>query len=106
MLNDLLIIVVLAIISQAVVQQIKNLLRFHKGKYFHDKINFKVLVSMIISLVLCLTYHVDLLVLLGLTASVPFVGQLITGVIISGGASLTHNLISQLLELKNVKSDE
>lgn len=99
-MNELITIAILAIISQSVVDQLKRAIKFHKGKYYREKVNFKVITSMVVSIVLCLSYRVDLLVLLGLTTSLPIVGQLITAIIISGGSVYVHDLVSKLNELK------
>ena len=41
-MNDLILVIITAIVVQAVVQQIKNLVKFHKGKWFKNIINLKV----------------------------------------------------------------
>lgn len=105
-MNELITIVILAIIAQSVVDQLKRAIKFHKGKYYREKINLKVITSMVVSVVLCLSYRVDLLVLLGLSTSLPIIGQLVTAIIISAGASGVNDLISKLNELKGNKKGE
>lgn len=100
-MNELITIVILAIIAQSVVDQLKRAIKFHKGKYYREKINLKVITSMVVSVVLCLSYRVDLLVLLGLSTSLPIIGQLVTAIIISGGAVYVHDLISKFNALKD-----
>lgn len=102
-MNDLILVIITAIVVQAVVQQIKNLVKFHKGKWFKNIINLKVLASMIASFLVCLAYNVDLLALLGFTSAIPYVGAIITAIVVSGGSTLIHEIISQIREAKGDK---
>lgn len=102
-MNDLILVIITAIVVQAVVQQIKNLVKFHKGKWFKNIINLKVVVSMIASFLVCLAYNVDLLALLGFTSVVPYIGSVITAIVVSGGSTLIHELISQIKDARGEK---
>ena len=102
---ELVMVVIVAIICQYVVDQIKKLFRFHKGRYFKNIINLKILVSMICSLFICIAYQIDMLALLGLTTTVPLVGQIITSVIVSAGSTTVHELVGKINETRE-KDDE
>ena len=106
MVNDLVIIVVLAVISQAVVDQLKKAFKFHTGKWYKNKINIKIVISILISLILCISYNIDLLSLLGMTTFVPLIGEIVTAVIISSGASSVHNILSEFEDLRTAKKIE
>ena len=106
MINDLVIIVVLAVISQAVVDQLKKAFKFHSGKWYKNKINIKIVISILISLILCISYNIDLLSLLGMTTFVPLIGEIVTAVIISSGASSVHNILSEFENLRTAKKSE
>ena len=106
MINDLVIIVVLAVISQAVVDQLKKAFKFHSGKWYKNKINIKIVISILISLILCISYNIDLLSLLGMTTFVPLIGEIVTAVIISSGASSVHNILSEFENLRTTKKIE
>ena len=106
MINDLVIIVVLAVISQAVVDQLKKAFKFHSGKWYKNKINIKIVISILISLILCISYNIDLLSLLGMTTFVPLIGEIVTAVIISSGASSVHNILSEFENLRTAKKIE
>ena len=47
---ELVTVVIVSIICQYVVEQIKNLFKYHKGRYFKNIVNLKVLTSVICSL--------------------------------------------------------
>lgn len=103
MITDLVLVAIVAIVCQATVEQIKKLIKFHKGKWYNDKINLKILISMIVSLIVCISYKIDLLSLLGLNTSLSFVGFVITSIIISAGSTTVHELISKITEAKSEK---
>lgn len=102
---ELVMVIIVAIICQYVVDQIKKLFRFHKGRYFKNIINLKILVSMICSLFICIAYQIDMLALLGLTTTVPLVGQIITSIIVSAGSTTVHELVGKINEERK-KDDE
>ena len=102
---ELVMVVVISIICQYVVDQIKKLFKFHKGRYFKNIINLKVLTSMIISFFMCICYNIDMLALLGLTSEIPVVGQIITAIIVSAGSSTVHDLVQRINEERK-KDDE
>lgn len=102
---ELVTVVIISIVCQYVVDQIKKLVKFHKGKYFKNIVNLKILVSMICSLLICTAYGIDMLALLGLTTTVPFVGQVITAIIVSAGSTTVHELIGKINEERK-KDDE
>lgn len=97
MITDLLLVIVISIISQSLVEQLKKLFKVKKGWWYG--INLKVLMAIAVSLTMCLAYNVDLMVLLGFKA-IPYLGSFITGVLVSGGSVYIHDLIKQLQEAK------
>lgn len=105
MVTELIIIIIISIICQFVTDQIKRLFRFHKGRYFKNKINLKVLTSIIFSVLLCISYEADIFVLLGMSTSFPLIGQIITAIIVSSGSTAVHELISKINETRK-KDDE
>jgi hypothetical protein len=102
---ELVIVVTISIICQCVVDQIKKLFKFHKGRYFKNIINLKVLTSIIFSVLLCISYEVDIFILLGMSTSFPLIGQIITAIIVSSGSTAVHELISKINETRE-KDDE
>ena len=102
---ELVMVIIVAIICQYVVDQIKKLFKFHKARYFKNIINLKILVSMICSLFICIAYRIDMLALLGLTTTVPLVGQIITSIIVSAGSTTVHELVGKINETRE-KDDE
>jgi len=79
-------IIVLVIIVEALVE------------YFGTPIPsaYKPYVAAALGAALCLAYGADLLALLGYPASVPFVGSVLTGLLISRGSNVFNDLVSRL----------
>ncbi len=102
---ELVMVIIVSIICQYVVEQIKKLFKFHRGRYFKNIINFKVLTSIVCSMLMCIAYNIDMLVLLGLTTTVPLIGQIITAIIVSAGSTTVHELVGKINETRE-KDDE
>lgn len=56
---------------------------------------FKV-AALVISVLVCVAYGVDFLAELGFSSSVPFVGSVLTGVVVSRGSNFFFDLVSAL----------
>lgn len=50
--------------------------------------------SALVGILLCIAYRADLLALAGLQATTPFIGYIITGLVIGRGANYLHDLVS------------
>lgn len=100
MFNLLTNLVIASVIVQAIVQAIKKLYKFEKG-YAYNKFNMKVFLAIIVSLIICIFGEIDLFELLEINMSVPFLGEILTGFIISLGSNSVRNLIKQF---ENIKS--
>jgi hypothetical protein len=57
---------------------------------------YKPYVAAVLGVLLCLAYGADLLALLGYPASVPYVGSVLTGLLISRGSNVFNDLVSRL----------
>ena len=102
---ELVMVIIVSIICQYTVEQIKKLFRYHKGRYFKNIINLKILTSIVCSLLMTCAYNIDMLALLGLTTDVPLIGQIITAIIVSAGSTTVHELVGKINEERK-KDDE
>lgn len=57
---------------------------------------YKPYAAALLGILLCLAYGADLLALLGYQAAIPFVGNTLTGLLISRGANVFNDLVSRL----------
>ena len=99
MVTELLSILIIALVVQQAVEAIKKAIKIKKGYSLFKIINIKVLISIIISITLCVTSEIGLLVLLGVKA-VPILDYVLTGLIVSGGAGSIRELQKQIQNAK------
>lgn len=88
-MNELLILITMGVLVEAVVEVIKSI--FNEGK-----VNYSVLLSIIVGILFAFTLRVDLFSLLGIEVHIAYVGTVASGLIVSRGANFVHNLISKL----------
>ena len=99
MVTELLSILIVALIVQQAVEAIKKVIKIKQGYSLFKIINIKVLISIIISITLCVTSEIGLLVLLGVKA-LPILDYVLTGLIVRGGASSIRELQKQIQNAK------
>ena len=99
MVTELISILIIALIVQQAVEAILKVIKIKQGYSLFKIINIKVLISIIISITLCVTSEIGLLVLLGVKA-LPILDYVLTGLIVSGGASSIRELQKQIQNAK------
>lgn len=99
MVSELISVVIIAIVVQQAVETIKKTIKIKKGYSLFKIINVKVLISIIISITLCVTSEIGMLALLGVEA-LPIIDYVLTGLIVSGGASSIRELQKQIQDGK------
>lgn len=102
MVSELISVVIIALVVQQSVEAIKKAIKFKKGYSLFKIINVKVLLSIIISITLCITSEIGILALLGVKA-LPIVDFVLTGLIVSGGANSIRELQKQISSTKENK---
>ena len=100
MVEQLISVVIIAIVIQTVVENLKKLIKFPSG-YYKKILNLKVLLTMIVSLIICVSSQIELLSLLGIELVVPYLDSVITGIICSGGATTIHEMVKKINESRN-----
>ena len=95
MVSELVSVIIIALVVQQSVEAIKKAIKIKKGYSLFKLINIKVLLSIIISITLCITSEIGILALLGIKA-LPIVDFILTGLIVSGGASGIRELQKQI----------
>lgn len=99
MVSELVSVIIIALVVQQSVEAIKKAIKIKKGYSLFKLINIKVLLSIIISITLCITSEIGILALLGVKA-LPIVDFVLTGLIVSGGASGIRELQKQIQNAK------
>lgn len=90
-------VVLLATLAQVLVERLKPLFIGPLAKYLSVPY-----LSLVVSILVAVVFHVDMFEILGLTIYTdPIVAYILTGIIISGGASVVNDLFKSIQNLKS-----
>lgn len=98
---ELISVIIIALVVQYAVQAIKNMVRIKKGYSLFKLINVKVMLSVIISILICVSSQIGILAMLGVSSVIPMVDYVLTGLIVSSGANGIRELSKQIQNTKN-----
>jgi hypothetical protein len=87
-MNSLEVLLLVAILVEAVVQAAKLIYTKEKG------VNTDVIVALVVSVGVCAGAQVDLFKLVGIEIAIPYIGAVLTGVIVSRGSNAIHDLLA------------
>lgn len=82
-------VLLVALIGEAVWETIKMI--WQQGKVNIDKIG-----ALIIGILIAIFAKVDILNMIGIPMSIPYIGYLFTGILISRGANFLHDLLGSV----------
>lgn len=88
-MEKILILVVISLIAESVWETLK--MTWQEGKLSIDRVG-----ALVVGLVLAIGTKLDILALVGIEASIPLLGIMLTGILISRGSNFIHDLISKL----------
>ena len=97
---ELVSVIIVALVVQQAVEAIKKAIKIKKGYSLFNLINVKVLLSIAISIVLCVSAHIGILAMLGVGDVIPLVDCILTGLIVSSGANGIRELQKQIQATK------
>lgn len=93
-MENLFIIFIIALIAESVWETLK--MTWQQGKVSIDRIG-----ALIVSLVVCIDVKLDILSLLGINTTIPFVGVILTAILISRGSNFVHDLLVKMGQVKS-----
>lgn len=88
-MDNLLILLIISLITEAVWETLK--MTWQDGKFSIDRIG-----ALIVGLVVAFTANVDILQLVGINVTIPIMGIVLTGILISRGANFVHDLYNKI----------
>lgn len=88
-MEGILILVVAALIGEAVWETLK--MTWQSGKFSWDRLG-----ALIIGMLIAVSGGLDLPKLVGIALQVPYLGMILTGVLISRGANFIHDLLGKI----------
>lgn len=89
-------LVIVAILIEAIWENLKMV--WQNGKFSIDKIG-----ALVISMLICILAKIDIFPIVNLSISVPVIGSILTGIIVSRGANFVHDLFNKISGNKEVK---
>ena len=90
----------LAIVVEALITYAKQIAQ-------EKRLCWEYVLSIVLGVGLCLIYRIDLITLaLGIEGQIPYVGQIITGIIISRGSNFVWDIWQKIAEVKVEPFDE
>lgn len=90
---DFMQLIIVAILVEAIWENIKMV--YQGGKLLISRIG-----SLVISIIICVIANVDIFPVVGVSMSIPFIGSILTGIVVSRGANFVNDLFSKLKEVK------
>ena len=91
-MNSFLSIMVIALLAETIWENLKMV--WQKGKISIDRIG-----ALVVSIIVSLSTQLDIFSILNFGISVPYVGSFLTGILISRGANVIHDLLNKIEEL-------
>lgn len=91
-MNSFLSIMVIALLAETIWENLKMV--WQKGKISIDRIG-----ALVVSIIVSLSTQLDIFSILNFGISVTFVGSFLTGILISRGANVIHDLLNKIEEL-------
>lgn len=90
---DFMQLIIVAILVEAIWENIKMV-------YQEGKLSISMIGSLVISIIICVIANVDIFPVVGVSMSIPFIGSILTGIVVSRGANFVNDLFSKLKEVK------
>lgn len=72
---------------------VEGIITYVKQFCIEQKFNWQMLIGLILGIVVAVAYNLDLFELVGMASSLPLVGCILTGVIVSRGSNYVYDLI-------------
>lgn len=77
-----------AVLVEAIITNVKQII--------DDNFNWVKVTSLVLSIAISVAYQVDLFANAGFTSVVPYVGSVLTGIVISRGSNFVYEIITNL----------
>ncbi|MBQ7799648.1 MAG: hypothetical protein IJ370_04075 [Oscillospiraceae bacterium] len=88
-MQNLTVIIIMAILIEAVITYVKTWV-------VDKKLQWQALMSVVLGVLVSVVYNLDIPAAVGITCGVPFVGCVITGILISRGSNYIFDLIKKI----------
>lgn len=70
-----------------------------KGFYKNNKVDINSIVTAVLGIILAILAKLDIFALIGVDFIIPFVGQILTGLVISKGSNYVFDFVTKIINL-------
>lgn len=91
-MNNFLQIIVVALLCETIWENLKMV--WQEGKFNADRIG-----ALIVSIIVSVATNLNIFVVLNFGIAIPLVGSFLTGILISRGANVIHDLLNKIEEI-------
>lgn len=84
----------MGLVSAAVI--VEGIITYAKTIYVDGNISYAMIASIVLGITITIAYKIDLLEKIGLKSKLPFIGSVLTGILISRGSNIFFDIISNL----------
>lgn len=95
-------ILVSSMLIESIWETIKIIIKSIKEKQYMDSISY--LGAILISILICLNYKLDLLLIMGYTDHIPYLGNILTAILVSRGSNFVHDMWNKLGGIQTKKN--
>ena len=81
-------VVIMSVVTEAIVTYTKTFV-------VDKKIKWQIIAAAVFSIVICIAYGLDIPQMAGVSTSIPFVGNVITGILVSRGSNYIYDLLKK-----------
>lgn len=79
---------------------VEGMITYFKTIAVNGKVQWQIIASIVLGVAVAIVYDLDMLASLGFSASIPFIGNAITGISVSRGSNYVFDLVGQLTTIK------
>lgn len=94
----------IGIICAAII--VEGIITYVKTFFVDGKFQWQMLASIVLGILVAIAYGLDLLDLCGMESAIPFLGQILTGILLSRGANYIFDLIKLLISTSDKMKSE
>lgn len=87
-------LIAIALLAEAIWENLKMI-------WQEGKINIDMVGALIVGIIVSMATQIDVFTILNFGIAIPFVGSFLTGILISRGANVIHDLLTKIKTLKN-----
>lgn len=82
-------LIIVAILVEAIWENIKMI-------FPNKKVSISMIGSLVIAILVCILTSADIFPVVGLTITIPFIGSILTGIIVARGANFVNDIFTKL----------